>query len=462
MAKRKTPEKSKLQLRAERCSERFRANPRRPIVIEFAGLPKAGKTTTLGQVQAFLKRCGFRVEVVIERASVCPIRDKRHANFSVWTACTTLAQILEHTQMPGGPEDPDILILDRGLFDSICWLAAMERLSRIRHADRKAIDQFLLLEDWCNRITGVILMTASPADALGRERGYLPVVGRGGSIMNEKVLASMKDVLDEMSEKLAKNFEIFKVNTSTKAFGTPQKSCEAVATKVLEWIDGQLQEDILTLPESKIKKAFRGKPCIGPVDAKNLVEFFCTHGEYPPRSEVERDTRRVQALPIVIVKNKKGEVLRLRRKEKQEGRPLDKKIVIWAGGHVRKEDQEDGSPILHCAVRELEEELRLSVEPKSLVLKGAIHSKVDEGTSKHIALVYEWKAQTDDVEVALSNAEFYERTGNALSGTFISWDEILSEHDKGELTEEWSSQIVKNLTSETAGKAKRDLFDIVD
>ena len=89
------PMKSVLQVRAESLAEEFKKKGRRPVVIEFAGAPKAGKTTTLSTLQAFLKRCGFKVEVVIERASVCPIRDKKHANFNIWTACTTLAQILE-------------------------------------------------------------------------------------------------------------------------------------------------------------------------------------------------------------------------------------------------------------------------------------------------------------------------------------------------------------------------------
>jgi predicted ATPase len=130
-----------LQIRAENAAEHFAATARKPIVIEFAGVPKAGKTTTLGQLQSFLKRCGFRVEVVIERASVCPIRDKKHSNFNVWTACTTLAQILEKTQDPPRIDDPHILILDRGLFDSICWLTFMERLERIRTDDRKMIER---------------------------------------------------------------------------------------------------------------------------------------------------------------------------------------------------------------------------------------------------------------------------------------------------------------------------------
>jgi hypothetical protein len=161
---------SDLQERAERIIARL-PSARKPVVLEFAGTPKASKATTIGQLQTFLKRCGFRVKVVVERASICPIRDKKHFNFNVWTACTTLSQILEHTQEPPNNEDPQILILDRGLFDSICWLTLMDRLSRIRTVDRESIEEFLLIDDWRRRVTGVIVMTASPEVALEREQG---------------------------------------------------------------------------------------------------------------------------------------------------------------------------------------------------------------------------------------------------------------------------------------------------
>jgi hypothetical protein len=127
--------KSALQQRGESAAARFNG-ARQPVVIEFAGSPKAGKTSTIGQIQTFLKRCKFRVQVVVEPASVCPIRDKQHPNFNVWTACTTLAQILERTQTPSRPEDPHILILDRGLFDAVSWLAVMRRLERLHEQDR--------------------------------------------------------------------------------------------------------------------------------------------------------------------------------------------------------------------------------------------------------------------------------------------------------------------------------------
>ncbi len=163
--------KSNLQIRAERAAEQFAEKARKPLVIEFAGVPKAGKTTTISHVQTFLKRCGFRTDVVVERASICPIRDKKHVNFNVWTACTTLAQILEKTQNPPRPDDPQILFLDRGLYDSICWMIMMERISRIRQDERELIQQFLTIDDWRKRISAVFVMLASPSDAMKREQG---------------------------------------------------------------------------------------------------------------------------------------------------------------------------------------------------------------------------------------------------------------------------------------------------
>src|SRR6266851_1762394 len=229
---------SDLQIRAENAAERFAETARKPIVIEFAGVPKAGKTTTLGQLQSFLKRCGFRVEVVIERASVCPIRDKKHSNFNVWTACTTLAQILEKTQDPPRIDDPHILILDRGLFDSICWLTMMERLERIRTDDRKMIEEFLLIDDWKERITGVIVMTASPQDAMEREKGFLRVDAKG-SIMNPEVLQRMLDNTKQTVERLKRDFRIYTIDTSS---GETKNNLKRTAEKVVDIVLSLVEE----------------------------------------------------------------------------------------------------------------------------------------------------------------------------------------------------------------------------
>lgn len=438
--------KSDLQERAENAAERFALTARKPIVIEFAGVPKAGKTTTLGQLQSFLKRCGFRVEVVIERASVCPIRDKKHSNFNVWTACTTLAQILEKTQDPPRIDDPHILILDRGLFDSISWLTMMERLERIRTADRKTIERFLLIDDWRQRITGVIVMTASPQDAMEREKGFLRVEGSKGSIMNLAVLQRMLENTNQTAERLKRDFRLYTIDTSSgETKNNPQRTAEKVVDIVLSLVEEQLQEDILCVSKSAIANLFKGSKVLPLSDVSLLSKLFSESGEFHPREDVEENDNLVQALPVVVVRNKSGEVLRLRRREKSESKILHEKIVIWAGGHVRKEDAKNGDSLIQCALRELQEELRLNLEAKDLALVGAIYADVGGSTSKHVALVYEWRAETDDVAVALSSAEFFERRGTSLSGSFVSLEDLVDDVNEGKLSEIWSEAIVKEM-----------------
>ncbi len=442
--------KSALQQRAEAAAERF-GTARKPVVIEFAGVPKAGKTTTLGQVHAFLKRCGFRVEVVVEHASICPIRDKKHANFNVWTACTTLARILEKTQIPSRPGDPDVLILDRGLFDAVNWFAVMERLAGIRKAERELIERFLLMDDWRKRITGVIVMTASPADSMERERGYLPVDGAAGSIMNDDVLRTMLDTTRATAARLRKkHFRIFEVDTSGNAPAGPRATAEEVADLVLRLIEEQLDEEILFLPADTVAPLFEAETWIGRTAAQQLVELFTTKGTFRSRETVESDVALVQALPVVVVRNRSGDLLRLKRREQRKDNPLHGKIVIWAGGHVRREDGANGPSIGHGAVREVQEELRLSVEPQELQMLGAVWIRGGDGdrTRRHVAIVYEWRARTDDVAVALSATEFFERRGTSLSGSFVAPRQLATDIDDGRICEPWSVEIVRQLLPE--------------
>ena len=440
--------KSNLQIRAESLAQDFKKKGRKPIVIEFAGTPKAGKTTTLSAVNAFLKRCGFKVQVVVERASICPIRDKKHSNFNIWTACTTLAQILEKTQIPPRVDDPEILILDRGLFDSIAWLEMMERLARIRREEREIAERFLLLPDWRKRISGVVVMTASPAHAMEREQGELPVEGATGSIMNEAVLEQFKANTEGACSRLAKYFRIFEVNTSLPG-SDKKKTAEKVAGIVLDLISEQLEEEILCVSKAEVQEIFDGKTSITGIKTNELINLFVTKGNYVPRVNAEASTEMLQALPVVVVRTKSGQVLLLRRREKQEENPLHDRVVIWAGGHVRREDAANGQSIVQGVIRELHEELRLSLEAKSLNLLGAIHVDLGGSISKHVAIVYEWRAETDDVVVVLSNAEFYERRGTSLSGKFVPLEELRGSWKKfSEQSEPWSEHIIRDMLGE--------------
>jgi predicted NUDIX family phosphoesterase len=262
--------------------------------------------------------------------------------------------------------------------------------------------------------------------------------------MNPEVLQQTRDLVDHTMERLKHMFNCFRVDTSSPKYDSPEKACNAVADVVLNWIEQQLQEDILSISKDTVVNIFQGNECLPATASTPLVETFTTSGEYRPRTEVESDTTRVQALPVVVVRNRSGQILRLRRKEKTEKNPLHQKIVIWAGGHVRKEDSANGNSLIQCAIRELQEELRLSVTEQKLKLLGSIYADHGGSTSKHAAVVYEWRADTDDVSVALSSSEFFERQGTSLSGSFVGLDELTKDVDAGKF-EPWSEQIVRAL-----------------
>jgi predicted NUDIX family phosphoesterase len=264
--------------------------------------------------------------------------------------------------------------------------------------------------------------------------------------MNEKVLAQMLNTTRETSKSLKKEFRIFEIDTSAERKGGVKQIAEAVANLALNVIEEHLREDILSLPREDVIRTFAGKKCLNSSEAAALVGLFVKSGNFKPREEVEADKTRVQALPVVVVHNKSGKVLRLRRKERTDNNPLNEKIVIWAGGHVRKEDEANGDSMLQCALREIQEELRLSLEPHELKLRGAVYSELGgPGTQKHVAIVYEWKAKTDDVAIVLSSAEFFERRGTALSGTFVPLKDLARDVDDGKLAEEWSVEIIREL-----------------
>ena len=322
----------------------------------------------------------------------------------------------------------------------------MERLERIRPEERKMIEGFLRLADWRRHISAVFVMTASPEDAMQREKGLLPVERQEGSIMNKKVLARMLNTTRKTSKSLKNEFRIFEIDTSAERRGGAKQIAEAVANLALNVIEEHLGEDILTLPGEDVIRMFTGSRCLNSSEAAALAGLFVKSGNFKPREEVEADKTRVQALPVVVVRDKSGRVLRLRRKERTGQNPLNEKMVIWTGGHVRKEDQAGGDSILQCALREIQEALQLGLEPHELKLRGAVYSgRGGEGTQKDVAIVYEWKTKTDDAAIALSGGEFFDGRGTALSGTFVPLKDLARDVDDGKIAEEWSVEIVREL-----------------
>jgi thymidylate kinase len=179
-----------------------------PFFVELAGTPRAGKTTALTALVRTLQREGLRVETVTERAAECPILDKRHPFFNVWTSCTTLAQVLAAQD-----RSADFVLIDRGLIDAVCWMDWYRTTGDLSAAERRTIEQFLLLPLWARAIDLVVVMTTEPAVAMERE---LAAGGAGGAsrIMNDAMLREFNQSVDRVRGRLQQDHRLVSMDTS--------------------------------------------------------------------------------------------------------------------------------------------------------------------------------------------------------------------------------------------------------
>ncbi len=70
-------------------------------------------------------------------------------------------------------------------------------------------------------------------------------------------------------------------------------------------------EEILSLPEAAVAALFDETTWLDRTAAKEVVDLFAGHGTFASRESVESDIGRVQALPVVVVRNGSGIVRRL-------------------------------------------------------------------------------------------------------------------------------------------------------
>ncbi|HAN09170.1 MAG TPA: hypothetical protein DCP90_00980 [Clostridiales bacterium] len=90
----------------------------KPIIIDFCGTPRAGKTGTIEVVKEFFKKAGFRVKNIIEPASYCPLPKSARKAYSIWTnneAHNKLIEVLANN-------NADVVLCDRGICDNYTWV----------------------------------------------------------------------------------------------------------------------------------------------------------------------------------------------------------------------------------------------------------------------------------------------------------------------------------------------------
>jgi len=409
------------EMRSSQSEVRF------PIGFEFAGSPKAGKSSIIGLVALFFRRAGFRVSQPPEGASVETPPDLKDdpLPFNVWCGCYAIQNILVRAH-EGDP--PDIHILDRGLFDLTVWMEYLYRCNKTLDVhSRDAVTTFAMLPQWLGREHAIFLFTADPDTAMRRERGS-QLTTKPGRAMKLPVLS---DVIACYREVLTRNRRVlppvFEFDTSFRDGRMPsfQRIAYMVAQSMLDIIEKHAHQ-VLLVVEPLRRHGFIDDPAL----VRSVCDSVILRPRFMARSAAERTIAVQQVVPYSLVQNAEGKYLCAKRRTEGERPALAGKMTMLFGGHAEQRDYDGGVPALvfrRCVERELDEEL-IGLAVKDIELKGLVNDPTNEVGCKHLAFIYLVQAagrsairrQTMDKEFTREAPEW--RSGEEICGDVAKFD----------------------------------------
>lgn len=427
---------------------------KRPIVIEFSGSPKSGKTSCINSLEIFLKRNGFNVKTIQERASVCPVSDKRSPMFNIWTACEALAGMIGTLEKKDN--NIDVLILDRGIFDAICWFDWLVKKEKMEESQRNVVENFLLQDELVRSIDIVFAFITKPEVSIEREYATL-LTKKNGSIMNKKVLHEYKQSVEHIFATKDKAFhKVFKIDTTLKKQAEVGKEVTEYTLKALRDL---LVEKICVVERKKAVKAFLNN---NEHDYYEFGKLVTNKIKFVDRIMAENDDLYLQPIPIAVITNKdKTKVLVIRKKNTSVSQQSEEKNrdLIYVGGHSRYEDytkdsNEDFFELCKSTLkREIKEEIGISVAINR-VKPFLIYKPNSDRSRKHIAICFVIK-QDLDTNFRLDSDELVMRKGKSKSGSF----QDVSDINISEL-ESWSIEIMKKVFGRNTQYEKQlSIFD---
>lgn len=419
----------RLSHHAERVLDLCSNQARRPFVLELAGTPKAGKTSTMGVLRDFLKDKGFRVSVMRERAADCPIAMKGHFFFNAWTSATMLAQVLAHHDT-----DAQIVLLDRGFFDALVWLELQDRRHQLTPEEKETFEGFMLLERWRKLTDLTVLLLADPDKAMERENiGRL--LPRTGSIMNKEFLATYNNVIDVVQKRHGSLFSILRVDSTRtrSAVGSAMEVLDQVLPEIEKWAD----PEILALPRDFVAREFGSDDWLHVSKTSSFLSAAESHLIIERRSELERDPARVQLVASATFCHQSRYLL-IERSPKDTKSTRFGRHTLWHRCHV---EATAAPTILENAKAQLaariRDDLHLSrlQEPRPI---GTLWSSKDDERN-HLGLAFAIDIDDPETAESLSTKEFKRgKRAPPLRTTFYTPREL-----EGLDLEQWSSAAVR-------------------
>ena len=427
---------------------------RRPIIIEFCGSPKAGKTSSITALNIFLKRNGFKTTILTERASICPISDKESPVFNVWTCSATINEINEKMDEANTASEGnlDIILCDRGIFDALCWFRWLKSRDKMSEEEYDVLTQFAMLNRWQKNIDLVYIFLTTPEESIRREYANL-LTNKRGSIMKEDILEQYKKSVEETLHEYESAFRATCVQDTTDreqndvSYEVTEKTLQTLKEMLMEKI-GYADRSSLFLQEGLIDYS--------------KVKCELEKVKYGLREEVEANSDFIQPIAIAaIISEDGGKILCVKktRKSTDASSPEFGQTLLYVGGHMRREDSTAKcrsflDVLRNTLERELYEELGISFALNQKRDPFVIYTPNSNKSRKHLAIGWVIKLN-EGSKLRLDSYELVQKKGRSKSGTFIPFQNIT---DPDISLESWSKTILLNIFADKLSESQKALL----
>lgn len=436
---------------------------RLPYIVEFSGLPKSGKTTTMNRTVRGLDRLGLRCSTVTEAATTKIDRSLRSDLFVFNMLCyfENLQSLISESQRRG---TIDIAIIDRGVIDSFVWFEFLNKTGLLQDELRRKIEDFAKLSTWLAHVHHVVYIKSDWRSYKARYLLDSPI--KEEPTLSEQFFGVLANAYDDIfSSQLPKHIRIQTINGAltpsidAEKISTPEilrdnwvtayQSSIDIISSVFEGVLVNNNEYIAVLPSAEVTKeqveSLRDEEIERFVDS---VFFGNDNGSSTTGKKVSFEEREIAevnpdwvqiVVGAYIIRDNRIMVLQHAESEKRD--QLRKKLTILVTGHV---DQSDlylsfgaKNPVENCLFRELKEEL-VNINWPLVQPKFALRIGKDEMGRRHLGLIYEVQTISSSVNVS----------GLAGAGDFEPDPQFWASSDlelRIQDFDDWSQQVIRWL-----------------
>ena len=206
----------------------------RPFFIEETGSPSSGKTTTITELDKFLRRMGFRVLRPQEGAEVIRHIPRTTPLYNIRTGLYALTKLIDDSY----GHQYDVVLFDRCIFDAYCWMMYWSEKNKISEEEKQLIQSFFISRFWTDKIDVAYFMICDPEVAMEREL-RIALSRKLGETTNPETIRTLVNRYRAAYQILSPQFPQLRLIDTT--FMDEQEMVEIVAKETLQILEKKAQ-----------------------------------------------------------------------------------------------------------------------------------------------------------------------------------------------------------------------------